>query len=144
MIASMAEQKEQKGEIDSLRASIDSIKAELGKGEMVWRSRRSGKTTALMEFVHEKFQGDCIVVTISFHLADYWLLVYGKSYPFDTRPRVLAVLGRLNFMGHRYAPVVTDEVTPSYLEEHSTGFRECLKFFGGVGSFLSVLDTIGE
>ena len=138
MIASMAEQKEQKGEIDSLRASIDSIKAELGKGEMVWRSRRSGKTTALMEFIHENYKGECFIACRGENMAYHFRRRYRRMYPGDVLPRTLNALGQINVCGQT-GSWATDEVYARWLIQQSFTGLEGLDFIGGVGSEITTL-----
>ena len=98
-----------------MRESIDSIKQELGKGVVVVRSRQTGKTTALLESIHENSPGSFDVFTGHVNMAELLKRRYKQMYPDDQQP---------NFCPYQYArnervrgttgrKWATDEIWPS-------------------------------
>jgi hypothetical protein len=124
---------EMKTELDIL-ASIDSIKAQLGKGEVVSRERQSGKTIALAEFVHEQCGGFCIVITCNPNEREYFAHYYKARFGSDKKPHVLTLDSLRHACldgGPRHW--VTDEIWPSAAIRNSMSL-EYLEFLGGVGT----------
>jgi hypothetical protein len=120
-----------------MRYSIDSIKAELGKGEVVTRGRQTGKTVALMEFIHEYCSGFCYIVVPNFRMAEWTEHQYRHLFPDDEKP-LCVPLGRLGPQGTgtvKGRPLcwVTDEVWPGAAEQREEELRR-LTFLGGVGT----------
>jgi hypothetical protein len=122
--------------ITDMRASIESIKAELGTGEIVMRTRCTGKTTALLEFVHEYCSGFCYLVTCTPVMAEITKHRYKELYPDDEQP-IICTLSRLrgqSGLTHgRPRAWVTDEVWPSAAEQAENSLGD-LTFLGGVGT----------
>lgn len=121
--------------ITDMRASIDSIKAELGKGEVVTRERQTGKTTALLEFVHEYASGFCYIVVPNSNMAHLTADKYRRLYPDDERPIILTfqyLRNQTSVVG-RPQCWVTDEVWPSAAERQDEALT-LLTFLGGVGT----------
>lgn len=121
----------------SIRASVDSIKAELGKGEVVIRARAQGKTTALLEFIHEYCSGFCYIVTCTPVMREMIRSRYRTDYPHDEVPVVLT-LDRLRAeksskIYGRPRVWFTDEVWPEECEIEAEEL-ERLTYLGGVGT----------
>lgn len=121
--------------ITDIRASFDSIKAELGKGEVATAERQTGKTTALMEFVHEYCSGFCYVVTCHRMEADRWGHKYRQMFPGDKQPVVVTLRGLRGFgvIEGRPRCWVTDEIWPDAAVRHCPGLG-VLTYLGGVGT----------
>ena len=124
-----------------MRASIDSIKAELangdetsGEGRLVTRDRQTGKTLALLEFIHEYARGFVYYVTIDQNTAMRLQVEYHRMYPTDEQPIVLSIK-TMNFMrvAGRDRCWVTDEVWPGAVKRKIPQL-EMLTFLGGVGT----------
>ena len=127
-----------------MRESIESIKAELGKGKLVIRARQTGKTTALLEFVHERCAGFCYIFACNEVMADIMKRNYREMFPEDEQPIIKMAPSQLRGLGGRGILVeknprcwLTDEVWPSaeaIASDEVTG----LKFLGGVGTPMSM------
>lgn len=118
-----------------MRKSIDEIKAELGLGRVVCRPRQTGKTTALLEFVHEYCSGFCYFVTCNYNMADILTRQYKKRYPDDEQP-IFLTLDHLRGRGvieGRPRCWVTDEVWPEAVERKQDSIVT-LTYLGGVGT----------
>jgi hypothetical protein len=129
--------------ITDMRASIDSIKAELGKGEVVTRGRQTGKTTALLEFVRGNDPGNMIIVTCHENARQFLERRYREMYPGDYRP-TFASLHRVNSQDvrgtrRRWA---TDEVWPRSVVNRVRDY-EFAEFVGGVGTPMCMEDFSG-
>ena len=118
-----------------MRTSIDSIKAELGKGKVVTRGRQTGKTTALLEFVHEYASGFCYIVVCNSNTMALTADKYRHLYPEDEQPVILTLgyLRRQTGVVGRPRCWVTDEVWPSAAERKDPALT-LLNFLGGVGT----------
>lgn len=127
-----------------MRHSIDAIKAELGKGKLVTRTRQQGKTTALLEFVHEYCCGLCYIVACNANMADLIKRQYRDLYPHDKQPKVLS-FGNLRGGQALGGPHcwVSDEVWPDAIVATAHDFRY-LAFLGGVGSSESMDNHSGR
>jgi hypothetical protein len=131
----------------ALTESINSIKQELLAGAkaevpaLVTRDRQTGKSTALMEFVHEYCKGLCAIITCTSGMAQVTTRKYHELYPNDAKPLVLA-LTRLDnevLMGRQLRGWATDEIWPSAAIRKAP-VLEALTFLGGVGTPLC-MDT---
>lgn len=118
----------------SMRVSIDSIKAELGKGEVVTRGRQNGKTAALLEFVHEHDSGHVIIIVCNWSQRAHTSHRYRELYPNDAQPIVVCIqnVSDADVVGTS-RKWVTDEVWPDAVKERA-GAYEALDYFGGVGT----------
>lgn len=117
-----------------IRASIDSIKAELGKGVVVTRARQTGKTTALLEFVRDNDPGNMIVISCHDLQRQLTEQRYREMYPDDYRPTFTSIrrIKETDMLGIRRR-WVTDEVWPDAVIERveAYGWHE---YLGGVGT----------
>lgn len=118
-----------------MRASIDSIKAELGKGKVVSRSRQTGKTAALLEFIHEHFSGMVDLFVCNSHTAEHIKRCYRNMYPNDEQPRIFPAEKALNerIRGITGRPWATDEVWPDAVIRKASDY-EYHTYLGGVGT----------
>lgn len=120
----------------TFRESMDRIKAKLGKGEVVCGPRQTGKTTALLEYIHEKMplSSSIIVVTCNIMEARRLMRVYKELYPGDGQPIVksLAWVKNTDVVGTAHC-WVTDEVWPTSVVENAPDY-ECCTYLGGVGN----------
>jgi hypothetical protein len=120
--------------LSTLAESINSIKAELGKGVVVHRDRRTGKTLALLGFVHEYCSGFCYIVTGNHIMAKEIEYQYRHMFPDDEKPIVLTLdRVRDGCADGRPRCWVTDDVWPWVVERNSMTF-ETMEFLGGVGT----------
>ncbi len=113
---------------------MDSIKSELGKGRVVSRSRQTGKTLALMEYVHENNPGMAIVVTCNGMEKERMRKKYRAMFPGDDQPIFVSVQ-MVNYTdvcgtNRRWA---TDEVWPETVVRRAPGY-ELAPYLGGVGT----------
>ena len=77
-----------------MRDSIDSIKAELESGGargIVARERQSGKSTALLEFVHEHDPANMIVVCCNWQMRQFMKGRYKTTFPNDPIPYFVSI-----------------------------------------------------
>ena len=72
----------------TLATDYESAKAGLLKGGFVAGARQIGKTTALVDVIAEKHNGDAIVFTLSGILGDCFLVLYRKRHPGTPEPIV--------------------------------------------------------
>ena len=118
-----------------MRKSVDEIKAEFAKGvRVVTRDRQTGKTLALMEYIHEQTGGDAILVVCNFREKERVIDAYQAMFPDDKQPKVIA-LGHVqsgNVLG-RDQPFATDEVWPKDVVKKA-GAYEYQRFLAGVGT----------
>lgn len=119
---------------NSLRASIASIKAELDKGLVVTRERQTGKTLALLEWIHENDPGNVIVVCLNHITKDLTRSRYRRMYPQDAQPTVVSIQSVSNHdvqgTNRRW---VTDEVWPEAVTYRADSYRAA-PYLGGVGT----------
>ena len=120
-----------------MRESIDSIKAELESGGargVVVRSRQTGKTFALLEFVHENDPGNMVVIVCNAMESDHMARLYKKIFPDDNQPKFVSfqsVDGRhVTGTNRRW---VTDEIWPGSVVRKSRAF-ELAPHLGTVGT----------
>lgn len=73
----------------TLATDYESAKAGLLKGGFVAGARRIGKTTALVDVIAEKHQGDAIVVCLNDVQMDYFLKLYRERHPGVAEPFVM-------------------------------------------------------
>lgn len=120
--------------LSTLAESINSIKAELGKGVVVHRDRRTGKTLALLGFVHEYCSGFCYIITCNPISVKEIERTYRDLFPDDEQPIVLT-LDRVRHHCAEGRPRCwfTDDVWPWAVERNSITF-ETMEFLGGVGT----------
>lgn len=99
--------------IESLRSSIDAIKAALAFRQVVLRGRQSGKTTALLEFVHEHDPGNMIIVVCNGITYDLTRQRYKYMFPQDPQHiiRSIHMVSNADVCGTN-RKWVTDEVWP--------------------------------
>lgn len=118
----------------SMRLSMDSIKAKLRDESLVTRDRQTGKTTALLEYVHERCAGKCFIIVPRLNVANFTSDNYRKRYPEDEKPRVLALscISDRDALGSNL-PWVTDEVWPESVAKKAPAFKY-LTWIGGVGT----------
>ena len=117
-----------------LRKSIDEIKSELGKGEVVCRPRQTGKTAALLEFIHEHNPGNVNIIVINFHTQHWLKSRYKELYPQDQQPWIIPIdiVNDHNVRGTT-REWVTDEIWPSAVIRKA-GDYEYVNFLGGVST----------
>lgn len=122
----------------TIRENIECIKQELGKGRVAVHPRNTGKTTALLEFVHEHAGGLVYIVTCNTSQAKHISKVYGRLFPDDDKPVVLSInnLTMKQIYG-RPRCWVSDEVWPEAVCNALASFQE-LEYLGGVGSAISM------
>ena len=118
-----------------MRASVDSIKAELRDGvRVVTRERQTGKTLALMEHIHETAGGDVRLVTFNMDMADYFVRRYRAMSPEDKLPKAIAIGfvdgSKVEGTDQAWA---TDEVWPEAVTRKAWCYM-ALPFLGGVGT----------
>ena len=118
-----------------MRQSIDSIKAELGEGKVVCRSRQTGKTAALLEYIHENGRGLVDVFTCNANQKHYLECAYKERFPEDEQPRFFSIQSAMNARvagttGRKWA---TDEVWPESVVRRASDY-EYITFLGGVGT----------
>ncbi len=70
-----------------LRHQIDQYKLELRAGKMISGLRGTGKTTAILEVIHEDYAGDALVGCVTSTLAGLFKHQYHRFYPTDAIPR---------------------------------------------------------
>ena len=118
----------------SMRVSIDSIKSELGKGNVVTRDRQQGKTTALLEFVHEHNPGNIIIVVPNWRMEELTKRRYRELFPQDPRPSVrsLGVVTDIDVRGSN-REWVTDEIWPDVVKRKAESYAY-VNYLGGVGT----------
>ncbi len=120
--------------------SVDLIKAALGKGEFVSLPRETGKTTALLEFVHERDPGNVIVIVRSWGKKCMMQSRYKQMYPKDPQPSFISIYDVKNTdVWGTNRKWVTDEVLPSAVVKNAEGYR-WVPFLGGVGTPLCMVD----
>jgi hypothetical protein len=121
-------------EIADMRESVEAIKAELGKGEVVVRNRQSGKTTAILEFIHENDPGYMVLVVCSPVIKDHTKRKYREFYPNDDQPVVVSIhqVSAMDVLGSNRC-WVTDEVWPQAVIRKARGYAHA-KYLGGVGT----------
>lgn len=66
----------------------DEAKAALRAGKIVYGDRQIGKTTALIEVIHEDYSGDVIVTTPNALIGELFAARYGEMFPDDKQPRI--------------------------------------------------------
>jgi hypothetical protein len=118
-----------------MRESIDSIKAELGKGKVVIRPRQTGKTAALLEVIHENSPGMVDVFTCHANEAERFRRLYKEMFPGDEQPRIFPFQWALServrgTTGRKWA---TDEVWPDAVINKAHEYK-FVTYFGGVGT----------
>jgi len=123
-----------------LRPSTILIKRALGKGEVVTRERQTGKTTALLEFVHEHDPGNVIIVVCNGMTRDWTKDRYRKLFPQDPQPIVKSIqtLNEADLMGTRRR-WCTDEVWPRAVTNRCRAY-EFAPYLGGVGTPMCMVD----
>jgi hypothetical protein len=120
-----------------MRESIDSIKAELKSGGargVVVRSRQTGKTLALLEFVHENDPGNMVVIACNVMQSDRMAHIYKQIFPDDSQPKFVSfqtVDDRCVVGANRRW--VTDEIWPGAVVRKSRVF-EFAPHLGTVGT----------
>jgi hypothetical protein len=114
--------------------SVRSIKAELAKGQVVIRDRQTGKTTALLEFVHEHDPANMIVVCCNRITKALILCRYREMFPKDARPSVISIHNvndsDVRGTNRRW---VTDEVWPAAVVRRARSYSWA-EYAGGVGT----------
>ena len=119
-----------------MRESIEAIKAELGKGCVVYRERQTGKTTALMEYIHgcAPLSADIIVVVCNLNEAYCFAHLYRELYPRDGQPcvRSIQTVKSCDVAGTDRC-WVTDEVWPHAVVDRVSSY-EWHTYLGGVGT----------
>lgn len=128
--------KEMLTETEDMRKSIDSIKDELRLNPRgpVCRGRQTGKTIALMEYIHEKCAGDCFLVTVNINIAKLLERKYREMFPKDTRPTFLSYYSLRDVcVAGTNKEWATDEIWPESVVKENENFR-FLNFLGGVGT----------
>jgi len=122
-----------------MRASVDSIKAELRSGEsLVTRGRQTGKTLALLEYIHETVGGDVNLIVCNGIQADLIARKYREMFPEDKQPRVRSISNAdgTDLIGSDRG-WATDEVWPSDVVRKAWIY-ETQTFVGGVGTPMCV------
>lgn len=93
---------------ENMRSTIDGIKKEIredGRHFVVCR-RQTGKTTALLEIIHDDFEGDAILLSPNVRMSDYAKDRYREMYPGEKVP----IFRQRADQTHGYAlPVLVDE-----------------------------------
>lgn len=119
---------------ESLQASIDSIKAELGNGRLAIRGRRSGKTAALLEWVHEHNPGNTIVVCCNEITRDMVRCRYREMFPQDAQPLAVSIhrVSDKDVLGTN-RKWSTDEVWPAAVVRKARSYARA-EYVGGVGT----------
>ena len=72
----------------NIRASIDSIKKAIREDGKLFlcKPRQTGKTTALLEIIHDDFDGDAILLSPNVRMSDYAKDRYREMYPGEKLP----------------------------------------------------------
>lgn len=120
-----------------MRESIEAIKAELKNGGargIVVRPRQTGKTIALLEFVHENDPGNMIVVTCNTNTAEHMRYSYKQLFPEDAQPTFKPYhrVDNRDVLGstRRW---VTDEIWPGAVVKNAPAY-ELHEHLGTVGT----------
>ena len=121
-----------------MRESIDSIKAELGKGKVVIRPRQTGKTAALLELIHENLPQTFDIFVAHSNMAEWTKRRYKEMYPDDEQPRIFSYQNARNerirgTIGRKWA---TDEIWPSAVVNVAPDYEFNATFYGGVGTMI--------
>lgn len=131
---------------EAMRKSIDEIKTELANGGargIVSRSRRTGKTSALLEFVHENDPGNMIVVSCNSARAASVKFQYKDLFPDDVQPMFTTVhcVNNRDVRGttRRW---VSDEVWPGAVVRKAPSY-EFAQHLGTVGTPMC-MDAVAE
>lgn len=120
--------------VEDLRPSVIRIKRALRDGIVVLRERQSGKTTALLEFVHEHDPGNVNVIVCDLNTAHFMKCRYKETYPNDPQPSFISVqnVSDTDVRGTK-RNWVTDEVWPEAVIRKAQDY-EYVPFLGGVGT----------
>jgi hypothetical protein len=128
---------------NSLRASIGSIKNELDKSQLAVRDRQSGKTSALIEWVHKHDSGNTIIVCCNENMKAIVRSRYREMFPLDKQPIVVSIhsISDHDVRGTN-RKWVTDEVWPQAVIRKARSYASA-EFAGGVGT-ASCMDAMSD
>jgi hypothetical protein len=119
---------------NALRASVESIKKELDEGRLVTRDRQTGKTLALLEWIHEHDPANMIVVCCNGIMKSILRSRYREMYPRDPQPIFEPIQ---SISGHNLRGTnrkwMTDEVWPAAVVRRSLSYIGA-EYAGGVGT----------
>jgi len=79
-------------DLPEFRVRLENIKQRIRAGEMVNANRQSGKTTAIMEVIHEDYSAQSLQATVLVPWSDLgtmFIKQYMTRWPDDVKPRML-------------------------------------------------------
>lgn len=109
------------------------IKEKLAKGEFAHFPRQTGKSEALLEFIHDEHSGEAIVICMNSDMAHVMIWRYQKKYPGENVPSFCTGESAENNIRGNSKPVYLEE--PHLLPGRAV--REAInsgRLAGGVGS----------
>lgn len=124
--------------------SVKSIKTELASGKLVTRDRQTGKTTALLEFVHEHDPANMIVICCNYPTKGLIERRYREMFPKDKWPSVISIhnVSDRDVRGTD-RKWVTDEVWPAAVVRKAPSYAWA-EYAGGVGTPMCMDRLSGE
>lgn len=103
--------------------SYEEAKRGLLNGEFVGGDRAIGKTTALVDVIAEKHNGEAVLVCASEGNADWLRKLYSERHPGKKMPKVIT---QHNHHGHRGYTAVYADLWSHFLEPSKFAFSQYL------------------